>query len=229
MRACFREGVVSLLQMHDSLDLSVSSPKQAEMVARLGEEVIKLEVPMKIDVTFGHSWGDAKHTWAELYAETGYHVELEMFDAPERTPCESPKFFNDSDRLPWEEDSEITDSAADDGAIDENHSTELEPAPIIIELPHICIHCRRDPPDGLECVSAYDGAYLHPACEEPFIRARMAQEGIVWQSAGFAQAMPPPTSPPSPPPSSPSLRGSGNGYDTSAAAPSSCAFQDVTW
>ena len=67
MRACFREGVVPLLQMHDSLDLSVSSPDTAEMVARLGEEVIKLEVPMKVDVRYGRTWGSATHTWAALF------------------------------------------------------------------------------------------------------------------------------------------------------------------
>jgi DNA polymerase I-like protein with 3'-5' exonuclease and polymerase domains len=67
MRACFREGVIPLLQMHDSLDLSVSSPEKAEMVARLGEEVIKLEVPMVVDVKYGRNWGDAKHTWEKLH------------------------------------------------------------------------------------------------------------------------------------------------------------------
>ena len=37
MRACYREGIVPLLQMHDALDSSVSSREQAELVARLGE------------------------------------------------------------------------------------------------------------------------------------------------------------------------------------------------
>src|SRR5215813_2651204 len=35
MRACWREGIVPLLQMHDALECSVSSREQAEMVARL--------------------------------------------------------------------------------------------------------------------------------------------------------------------------------------------------
>src|SRR5262249_22964674 len=39
------------------------------MVARLGEEVIKLEVPMKVDVNYGRTWGDAKHTWDELHGK----------------------------------------------------------------------------------------------------------------------------------------------------------------
>ncbi|PWT80374.1 MAG: hypothetical protein C5B58_11770 [Acidobacteria bacterium] len=81
MLACWREGIVPLLQMHDALELSVSSPKTAEIVARLGEEVVKLEVPMKVDTKFGNSWGDAKHTWAELTGATR----------------ETPKFSNDFD------------------------------------------------------------------------------------------------------------------------------------
>jgi DNA polymerase I-like protein with 3'-5' exonuclease and polymerase domains len=70
MRACYREGVVPLVQMHDALDLSVTSPDVAKMAARLGEEIIKLEVPMRVDVSYGRSWGDAKHTWAELYSNS---------------------------------------------------------------------------------------------------------------------------------------------------------------
>src|SRR6516165_5443520 len=102
MRACFREGVVPLLQMHDSLDLSVSSPKVAEMVARLGEEVVKLEVPMKVDVKYGRTWGDAKHTWTELHTETSPRVEpvKEISGALERTAPKAPKFSKDSDDEP---------------------------------------------------------------------------------------------------------------------------------
>jgi DNA polymerase I-like protein with 3'-5' exonuclease and polymerase domains len=40
MRACWREGIVPLLQMHDSLDCSVTSPEQAERVALLAREVV---------------------------------------------------------------------------------------------------------------------------------------------------------------------------------------------
>src|SRR5262249_44176607 len=90
MRACFHEGIVPLLQMHDSLALSVSSPDVAEMVARLGVDIIKLDVPMKVDIAYGHTWGDAKHTWDELHIETRPHVELagEILDTPERTAPE---------------------------------------------------------------------------------------------------------------------------------------------
>jgi RecA-family ATPase len=66
MRACWREGIVPLLQMHDCLDLSVSSPEQAERVAQLGREAVTLEVPIQVDLKFGKTWGDAVHTWDEL-------------------------------------------------------------------------------------------------------------------------------------------------------------------
>jgi DNA polymerase I-like protein with 3'-5' exonuclease and polymerase domains len=62
MRACWREGIVPLLQMHDCLDLSVNSSDQAERVAQLGREAVTLEVPIEVDLKFGRNWGDAKHT-----------------------------------------------------------------------------------------------------------------------------------------------------------------------
>src|SRR5262249_55827576 len=219
MLACFREGIVPLLQMHDSLDLSVSSPDTAEMVARLGEDIVKLEVPMKIDVSYGRTWGDAKHTWAELHTETRPPIELagKIPDALERTACESPKLSNNS-------------GAASDPVSAEDITNELpwEETPLTAtaempsEPPHICIHCHRDPPNGNERASAYNGAWLHPQCEEPFIRARMAEQGLQWQSARFAQAAtpppqsePPPASlppPPPPPPTPSSGNGRGNGF-----------------
>jgi DNA polymerase I-like protein with 3'-5' exonuclease and polymerase domains len=110
MRACWREGIVPLLQMHDALDCSVGTREQAELVAQLGREAVQLEVPMQVDLKFGRSWGDASHTWDELHAETGSHVELvgELPDAPARTQREAPKFINDfdeaSDSPPWEGD-----------------------------------------------------------------------------------------------------------------------------
>ena len=35
------------------------------MVAQLGVEAIKLRVPMRIDLKYGRSWGDAKHSWEQ--------------------------------------------------------------------------------------------------------------------------------------------------------------------
>jgi DNA polymerase I-like protein with 3'-5' exonuclease and polymerase domains len=66
MRACWREGIIPLLQMHDALDCSVTTREQGELVARLGCEAVQLEVPMRVDLKFGRSWGDATHKWEEL-------------------------------------------------------------------------------------------------------------------------------------------------------------------
>src|SRR5262249_7736105 len=67
MRAVWREGIVPLLQMHDGLELSVTTREQGELVARLACEAVKLEVPMRADIKYGRSWGDAKHSWEELH------------------------------------------------------------------------------------------------------------------------------------------------------------------
>ena len=89
MRACWREGIVPLLQMHDSLDCSVASPEQAERVAQLGREAVTLEVPIQVDLKFGKTWGDAVHTWNELCNGVKIHDALlaghSDSDAPEIT------------------------------------------------------------------------------------------------------------------------------------------------
>jgi putative DNA primase/helicase len=194
MLACWREGVVPLLQMHDSLDCSVSSREVAEMVARLGEEVIKLEVPMKIDVNYGRTWGDAKHKWEALHgiAERQEHVSPSI-----SIPIDDnrPSKTDGGESPPWEE-----------SALAATTESPSEP-------PHICIHCHQDPPDGLERASAYNGAWLHPQCEEAFIHARMTEEGLKWQGTDFVRPVPPPPPQPEPPPSTPPSPSSGNGRD----------------
>ena len=61
MRAVFQQtGTIPLLQMHDALECSVTSREQGEMIARLGEEAVSLNVPMKVDLKFGKTWGDAR-------------------------------------------------------------------------------------------------------------------------------------------------------------------------
>jgi DNA polymerase I-like protein with 3'-5' exonuclease and polymerase domains len=203
MRACYREGVVPLLQMHDSLDLSVPSPDVPEMVARLGVDIIKLEVPMKVDVKYGRNWGDAKHTWDELHAETSPHVELA--GAREQTQCEAPKFSSDSDEAPvsppWEGDENFEIPSA--------HEVDWGGA------------LERDFPRMGEAAAATATAESPaPRDDEEFIRTRMAEEGIVWQSPSFVQTAPaslqpepsPSSSPPRPPPSG---NGRGDGFASS--------------
>ena len=53
---------------------------------------------------------------------------------------------------------------------------------------HICVHCRLDPPDGSEVLSAYNDEWLHARCQDAFIRARMAEESIAWEAPQLAAA-----------------------------------------
>jgi hypothetical protein len=194
MLACWRENIVPLLQMHDALDCSVSSPEQAQRVAQLGCEAVQLEVPMRIDVAFGRNWGDAKHTWAELHAETGSHVEPvgELLpDDRERTQRGTPIFFNDSGRA--------------------SNPADLSPP---AEPPHICIHCRLNPPDGTERTFGVDNVWIHPRCEDVYIHARMLEEGILSESAAAVS----PPRPQAPPPQATPTPSSGNGYGDFASS-----------
>jgi DNA polymerase family A/CHC2 zinc finger len=85
MRACWREGIVPLLQMHDSLDCSVTSPEQAERVAQLGREAVTLGVPIRVDLKFGANWGDAKHSWEELGKAAQLKQETRAAPKPQPT------------------------------------------------------------------------------------------------------------------------------------------------
>jgi DNA polymerase I-like protein with 3'-5' exonuclease and polymerase domains len=101
MRACWREGIVPLLQMHDSLDCSVASPEQAERVAQLGREAVTLEVPIQVDLKFGKTWGDAIHTWDELCNGVKAHdaVESEItLDAVDPDDCHDDASTGDEQR-----------------------------------------------------------------------------------------------------------------------------------
>jgi hypothetical protein len=70
MLAGWREGIAPLLMMHDGVDFSVASSKIAERVAQLGAEVMKLRVPMRMDLTYGRNWADATYTWAEITGQS---------------------------------------------------------------------------------------------------------------------------------------------------------------
>ena len=58
MLALYREGVIPHIQIHDELDISVSSPAHAEKIIGIMEEAVKLQVPNKVDYEKGDSWGD---------------------------------------------------------------------------------------------------------------------------------------------------------------------------
>jgi DNA polymerase I-like protein with 3'-5' exonuclease and polymerase domains len=58
MLALYREGVIPHIQIHDELDISVTSVQQSEKIIKIMEEAVELQVPNKIDYEKGENWGD---------------------------------------------------------------------------------------------------------------------------------------------------------------------------
>jgi CHC2 zinc finger/Toprim domain len=75
------------LQVHDSLECSVATREQAEMVAQLGCDVVTCEVPHRVDLKFGRRWGDATHSWDERHGDpphqNGVKVAIAIPSQPE--------------------------------------------------------------------------------------------------------------------------------------------------
>ena len=63
MRNLWQEGIVPLHQMHDELDFSFKTKKQADLCIQIMEECLPLSVPVIVDAEFGKTWADAQHTW----------------------------------------------------------------------------------------------------------------------------------------------------------------------
>lgn len=59
MRACWKEGIVPLIQMHDELGCSVGSQREGDRICELMRDIVSLNVPMKVDGAYGHTWGQA--------------------------------------------------------------------------------------------------------------------------------------------------------------------------
>ena len=53
-------GIVPLLQVHDELNCSVKSDKEAKEIKHIMENCLKLEVPSNVDYKIKSNWGDAK-------------------------------------------------------------------------------------------------------------------------------------------------------------------------
>ena len=60
MLALYREGVIPHIQIHDELDISVSSVEEAQKIIDVMEQAVELQVPNKVDFEKGDSWGDIK-------------------------------------------------------------------------------------------------------------------------------------------------------------------------
>jgi hypothetical protein len=204
MRACWREGIVPLLQMHDALDCSVTTREQGELIARLGCEAVTLEVPMRVDLKFGMSWGDATHSWDELHGIATPAAATEIASTqPEIGFSGWTKVPNDSDfragGLPTSSESDHNLAAAENDANGVEHIDvdELPPQPSTPEPAHVCAQCHLDPPDGSERPSAYNELWLHARCEDAFICARMAEEGLMRSSQSTSTPSPDNQPPPS--------------------------------
>jgi len=55
-----RAGLPLQLQVHDEIDASINSRAQAEQIAEIMRECVKLNVPSKVDLEIGPSWGEVK-------------------------------------------------------------------------------------------------------------------------------------------------------------------------
>ena len=54
------EGILPHLQVHDELDISIGSEKEAQNIKDIMESAVDLEVPNKVDYEFGKNWGEIK-------------------------------------------------------------------------------------------------------------------------------------------------------------------------
>lgn len=54
-----REGFALQLQVHDEIDLTVENPEEAHALAKVMRNCVELQVPSKVDVELGPSWGEA--------------------------------------------------------------------------------------------------------------------------------------------------------------------------
>jgi DNA polymerase I-like protein with 3'-5' exonuclease and polymerase domains len=212
MRAVWREGIVPLLQMHDSLDCSVSSPEQAEIVARLCCEAVQLAVPMRCDLKYGRNWGDATHTWDEVMNGAATHTEPRSSIVIKAAAVESGVATHDAsailDLIDWQLP-ENTDAAALSGEFAYAGSDS-----------RVCTQCHLQA--GMDAHSDQNGGWLHPQCVHDFIDRRLVEEGepqIAW--AASSSPPPPSASQPEPepkpeprpiePPPAPQRGGGGNG------------------
>ena len=58
MLELYKEGIIPHIQIHDELDISVESDKQAKQIIEIMESAVDLEIPNKVDYESGKNWGD---------------------------------------------------------------------------------------------------------------------------------------------------------------------------
>ena len=60
MLELYKEGIIPHIQIHDELDISVESDKQAKRIIEIMESAVELEVPNRVDYESGENWGKIK-------------------------------------------------------------------------------------------------------------------------------------------------------------------------
>ena len=58
MLELYKEKIIPHIQIHDELDISVESDKQAKQITEIMESAVDLEIPNKVDYESGKNWGD---------------------------------------------------------------------------------------------------------------------------------------------------------------------------
>jgi len=56
----YKEGLIGHIQIHDELDFSIESEKQADKIKQIMEHAVELKVPNKVDYESGPNWGEIK-------------------------------------------------------------------------------------------------------------------------------------------------------------------------
>jgi DNA polymerase I-like protein with 3'-5' exonuclease and polymerase domains len=51
-------GIIPHIQVHDELDCSVKDENEGKKVKEVMETCVELEVPSKVDINIGESWGE---------------------------------------------------------------------------------------------------------------------------------------------------------------------------
>lgn len=69
MLAMWREGFLPLLQMHDEVDVPVSSKAEVTRIGDIMVETTPLVVPTVVDLEVGPTWGEAKMTFEDFAAK----------------------------------------------------------------------------------------------------------------------------------------------------------------
>ena len=57
MLELYKENIIPHVQVHDELDISVESDKQAKKIIKIMEEAVTLKIPNKVDYEKGKNWG----------------------------------------------------------------------------------------------------------------------------------------------------------------------------